>query len=335
MSFGYTKICLIFNLLIMKLAYIITVYKDPQHLLRLIKSLNIKADFYCHVDKKEDIEPFVNLLAPFKNVYFTENRYFVNWGSYAQVLSQKELLRMAMMSGEMYDRVICLSGLDYPIISNSRIQSLFYENQDKEYICGVNLSNPANAGLRSRVTIYHFFRDVKIRNILLKKCFSGSARILLKALPIRKDYYVNMGDKCWDVFMGSDYWALTYPCVKYVYKIMQDEKLLMNYFKYSFVPSEMCVQTIVFNSVFANQAMQSEKYTGLPPLTPLHYIVYNKKIKVFDENDYEVLVICGKMFFRKAMTGKSDRLIGLIDTFRQLQDKTLIEIEKVKAVERT
>lgn len=311
----------------MKLAYIITVYKDPQHLLRLVKALNHQSDFYCHVDKKTDIEPFISLLAPYQNVHFTENRYFVNWGSFAQVLSQKELMRMVIVSGEVYERVICLSGLDYPILSNSRIFSLFSENPHKEYICGVNFSNPANTILHQRVTLYHFFRDIKVRNVKLKKAFSGTSRMLMKALPVRKNSHVKVNEGQWDVFMGADYWALTFPCVKYIYKIMQTEKSLMNYFRYSFVPSEMCIPTIVFNSVYATNALESEIYRGLPPLTPLHHIVYNKEIKVFDENDYEILAICGKMFFRKATTGKSDKLIELIDTFRALQDNAFVDIE--------
>ncbi|HLP04850.1 MAG TPA: beta-1,6-N-acetylglucosaminyltransferase [Paludibacter sp.] len=304
----------------MKLAYIITAYKDAPQLLRLVKSLDCQADFYCHIDKKTNIRPFKKLLDNYPNVHFAKNRYFVNWGSFAQVLSQKELMGMVINSGKNYDRVICLSGLDYPILSNQRIFDFFEKNRTKEFICGVNISDPVNSMLHDRVKVYHYFRDIRVRSVYLKKFFSGTSRIIMKMLPYRKTAGTSIGGKPADIYMGSDYWALTSPCARYVFDTMLNEKTLMRYFRHSFVPSEMCVQTIVFNSGFANQAIKSSVYCGLPALTPLHYIVYSKEIKIFDELDYETLTICGKLFFRKAVTGKSDKLMELIDIFRSMQE---------------
>ena len=319
----------------MKLAYIITAYIDAKHLLRLIKSLDPCADFYCHIDKKANIQPFETLLASLKNVYFAKNRFFVNWGSYAQVLSQKELISMVLESKKEYDRVVCLSGLDYPLYSNRQISELFEMNPLKEYLCGVNVSNPINKKFQNRVVLYHFFRDIKLGNTFLKKCFSGPSRLIMKALPIRKKNRVYLDGKLSNVYMGSDYWALTYPCIKYVFNTMLTEKYMMNYFKYSFVPSEMCIQTIVFNSKFANYAQRFEVYQGLPPLTPLHYIVYNKVIKIFNENDFETLKVCGKMFFRKAVSGKSDKLIERVEAYKLIQDNNNLQINFIEKSKNT
>ncbi len=121
-----------------------------------------------------------------------------------------------------------------------------------------------------------------------------------------------------DVYCGSDYWALTLPCARYVYERLCNEKALARYFKTSFVPSELCIQTIVFNSPFALRAMRYEgEYPGLVGLTPLHHIFYGKCIRIWTEADLPLLRRSGKMFCRKVVTGVSDGLVTRIDRLRE------------------
>ena len=92
------------------------------------------------------------------------------------------------------------------------------------------------------------------------------------------------------------------------------EPEMTRYFRTSFVPSELCVQTLVFNSPFASKAMLYEgEYPGLSGLTPLHYIQYGHSIKILTEADWPVLQACGKMFCRKMASGTSDALREKID----------------------
>lgn len=117
--------------------------------------------------------------------------------------------------------------------------------------------------------------------------------------------------------MGSDYWSLTIDCAKFVYNTMCQEDALMKYFKYSYAPSEMLVHTIVFNSKYSKQAIgYLGDYPGLSNLTPLHYIIYDKSIKIFTEFDIKTLLNSNKMFFRKATTGKSEHLITILENLR-------------------
>lgn len=305
----------------MRIAYIISAYKDPQQLRRLIDALDQDADFYIHIDKRIDIEPFKKVFIARDNVFFSATRFFINWGGYAQVLFQRELLRCAIESKKKYTRIVCLSGMDYPLWSNDKIQNEFNQNFQKEYIAGMNISACTNKGQRSKIGYYHFFRDLPIENALIKKYLKGVSMYLMKLIPIRKKLQVKFSGKMVDVYMGSDYWALTYECAKYVYEKMIKEAELMNYFKHSFVPSEMCVQTIVFNSEYRDNAIlfASKEYNGLFYLTPLHHIDYGKIIKIFDESDYDRLVSHNKMFFRKAETGISERLLQLINSYRGSQ----------------
>lgn len=307
----------------MKLAYLISAYQDPKHLARLIKALDPNADFYVHIDAKSPEKPFHEPLQDFPKVTFTPKRFAVNWGSFAQVSYQQELLGTALRAGKNYDRLICLSGQDYPLWSNQKISHTFLSQPDVEFIKGYNISKTSHQDQLDRIVVHHFLRDIKTPHPAIKRALSGPSRILMKKLPFRKPRTVTLNGKPADIYMGSDYWALSHECASYVHTKMQTEARLMNYFRHSFVPSEMVVQTLVFNSEFNTKGFicPEEDYQNLAGLTPLHHIQYDKQIKVFTAEDFSELMNTGKMFFRKAVTGISDQLLDRIDSQRQQENR--------------
>ena len=49
----------------MKIAYLISAYKDPQQLARMVLALHTEdARFFVHVDANVDIKPFINTITP-------------------------------------------------------------------------------------------------------------------------------------------------------------------------------------------------------------------------------------------------------------------------------
>lgn len=184
----------------MKIAYIITAYQDHKQLNRLVCSLDPDSDFFIHIDKKVNIKPFIEELDLNKNVFFTKRRFFINWGSFAQVLAIKELLRSIFEGGKLYDRVVCLSGMDYPIRSNRMISNEFSLNKSKQYIMGFNLSQSKIKKQLAKVTVYHFFRDINISNSKIKRILSGTSRYIFELLPIRKKRKVFLYEKMNDIY---------------------------------------------------------------------------------------------------------------------------------------
>ena len=50
---------------IMKIAYLISAYKDPQQLSRMVQALHTEdTRFFVHVDANVDIKPFISVIAP-------------------------------------------------------------------------------------------------------------------------------------------------------------------------------------------------------------------------------------------------------------------------------
>ena len=64
----------------MNIAIMIAAHTDPLQLKRLVDSLcGLGADFYIHIDKKKNIDPFVNALKD-NAVNLISKRIYTNWG---------------------------------------------------------------------------------------------------------------------------------------------------------------------------------------------------------------------------------------------------------------
>lgn len=296
------------------LAYLISAYRDPEHLARLVRALDFEGDFYVHIDARADAERFRRVLP--RGVSFVKSRP-VNWGGWNQVLYQYELLRAALRSGKEYSHLVCLSGQDYPLWGNRAIHAFFQEKKDCQVIGGYNLTHGDSKQQLRKIVRVHPFRDLPLRNVWVRNKLIVGSRHLLAWLGVRRSPRVRIGGKPCDVFFGSDYWALTPACARYVCEKLETERALVCYFRTAFVPSELCVQTIVYNSPFRHRACLREgSYPGLTALTPLHYISYGACVKQLDETDYPTLRASGKMFCRKVVSGHSDRLVAIIDAAR-------------------
>lgn len=301
-----------------KIAYILTAYQDPEQLRRLVDALDEHADFFIHVDAKVDIGPFSEKFAGRSNVRFTEHRYLIQWGGYDQVRSQTELLRCALATGEDYLRIVCLSGTDYPTWSNAAIRSEFESHPGREEIIGLNLETCDSPSQKDKVSIYHFGRNLPIANPAIRRIFSGTSRWVMRRLPFRKPVRARIGGIPGPVHFGSDYWALGRACAEHVHGVLSSDPGFARYFKTAFAPSELCVQTIVFNSPYRDRAIlkPGPAYKGLWELTPLHHIRYGKQIAVMGPADIDEIAGKPKMFVRKLSSRSSGDLYDLLERLR-------------------
>lgn len=300
----------------MNIAFLISAYKDPAQLKRLINALQGEGShFYIHIDRKVDISFFLKVCPEFKannqSLTYLKKRFPVYWGGFSQVRYQFAMLDAAINSNTKFDRIVIITGQDYPLIPRTQIIEEFSNNSKKEYIIGYNLSNTTEKTKQLElIQIYHFFTDFYPFSQKVVNVFSGISRRLMKILPIRKKTYFKINGQKWDIYKSSSYMAITGECGKYVHKQMQN-KTIINYFKWSCIPEEFFIPTILFNSDFAQNAeiIKSEKYPGLQKLSAITYFEYDDIIKVFDENDIDELKKSKKIFSRKFASNKSEKLI--------------------------
>lgn len=299
----------------MKKAYLITAYRDPRQLSRLIAALNRDSDFFVHIDRKVDERPFRRQIRE-GNVFWVRRREWVSWGGISQVYCFRKLLELLFASGERYDRVICLSGTDYPIWSNEALDAEFLANPRKEYVCGYNVTRAEKEEARRRCD-RHWSMETRIRNwygmAAVRKCKNK----VLNQIPMNRQAPLR-GERR-DVYWGSDYWAVTWDCARYLYRSLCEEKAFLRYLRRCYVPSELAVQTLVFHSPFAAQAQLLSEDTdySFTLATPLQYLEWRDgAIRVLTEDDLTTLLQCGKMFFRKAYSGTSDELVRRLEQLR-------------------
>jgi hypothetical protein len=82
----------------MKKAYLIMVHKNPRQMARLIHSLNHPdVDFFIHVDKKSDAQPFKQI-SSMKHVNFISDRIDVDWGGFGGVEATLSLMNWTLIA---------------------------------------------------------------------------------------------------------------------------------------------------------------------------------------------------------------------------------------------
>lgn len=287
-----------------KIAFLISAYTEPSSLCALVRKLDemLCADFYIHIDKKVPIEPFQSELRDMPNVFFVNERIRVYWGGYSQVEMQLSMIREMLSKNFHYLRVINLTGMDYPIVEKEVLDEKL-SNSQIEYICGFDVKNEIEPGKRKMEQKYSCFYLMDTFRIL---------RALMIRLRIPRPFYRKFD---YPLFFGSEYWALTYECISELYENFKKNKQLQKLLRFSFVPSEAWVHTMFYNSCWRDRAIHEPvvKYEGLISLSPVSFFIYTDSIKILNEEDYENVVHSGRLFARKIIKGKSDRLIAMLD----------------------
>ncbi len=290
----------------MNIAYLISAHTDAPQLKRLIEALHPDAEFFIHIDRKSDLSAFTEQIDS-PRVHFIEKRVDVVWGTLTEVDYQMNLMRAAVRFPRHFHRIFFLSGMDFPLWSPQRITEWIEEQKDRETLQGYCMDTPLlSAGQRESYTVPRPFR----RN----RRWAAFLRRTSRFFGIRKELHFEMNGLLWKLYKGSAWWCISEELADYVQTIYEHEESIRRYFRDSFCPAETVIQTIAFNTPrWANKCILTEgEYPGLAALTPLHFIDYDPVVRVLDETDYDRLMESGKMFCRKVVSGKSDRLVQQI-----------------------
>lgn len=293
------------------LAFLISAHTDAPQLHRLVKALPDDSEFFIHIDKKSDIGIFEDLLNKDmkERVHFIKHRVDVIWGSLNEVEYQMELIRAALNTGKRFQRLITLSGMDFPVWQREQIAQFFNGNVGREFLAGINMTKQGKASKLYRE--YRFFAMKHWKNGSIGSKFRVALRKFITSMGIKKPLTFKANSKTYELYKGAAWWAISPKLAHFILSEWDNNTELKEYFKTSFCPAETFIQTIVFNSpLWKSKCLEHEgEWPGLAFLTPLTYIYYHPVIKILTEDDYEEIMQSKKMFARKFVTGKSDSLI--------------------------
>ena len=195
-----------------------------------------------------------------------------------------------------------MTGTDYPVVDG---KTLYERLNDKkvEYICGFDVKRELFSGKRKMINKYGRFYLMDTHRVI---------RAVIKRMRLPRFSYRELQAS---MYFGSEYWALTSECLTELVDEYMKNEPLQKLLRFSFVPSEAWIHTMFFNSEWKDKAIKQPEDCDddLINLSPVTYFKYGNAIKVLDEGDYEDIINSGRLFARKIVTGKSDRLISLLE----------------------
>ena len=237
----------------MTIAYLIATHDAPNQTRRLIEALSSDmARFFIHVDAKASLGAFSAIQG--SAVRFIEKRERVYWGDFSQVQSSLNLIEAALAAQPQCERLVLLSGGDFPLRSASYIEQFFAANAAKEFISSVPIPCAAAGKPLSRITGYRVRRGAPAPVRLLQK-------YLLKwgLMPTTRDHRACFGDLA--PFGGSTWWALSRPACEHIIAFVARNPAIVRFFHNTFCPDESFFQTILNNSQLRSQIVRNLTFT--------------------------------------------------------------------------
>lgn len=335
----------------MKLAYIILSHKNPEYLFRLFSRLNCdNTVFVIHVSlacEKGFYKKAKELFKSCNNVFFCkrEDGSHYEFGIVQGIINALDLL---FRNNIDFDYVNLLSGQDYPIKSNDYIKEFFKENYGKQFIrywpmnpepqsefyrnhpwgdkdrqvyridrytvkiSGKRYTMPETHTYRFydknfykilKIYFYEFFknyRENKLRDETIKT-------ILCRILPFKRKLIEG-----YEFYGGKTWWSATRELVKLYLDYHNSHPKLKRFYKYTLIPDEMYLQTIVMNSKYknspeiVNNMIREEEMKGGGGNHPI----------IFKKGHFERLKNSPNLFARKFDASVDSEILDLID--RQL-----------------
>lgn len=275
----------------MQTAYLILAHRQPQHVARLTRLLCAGgASAFVHVDKKVDVTPFVEALTGIERVMLTPDRFRVSWGGFSQVRATLALLHRALAHPAHFGRFCLMSGADFPVASEAAIQAAF--DSPVEYM-RIDRTIGRESDPHSEYVRKYWFLDLPAP---VSWWLSGK-------VPRRVPQHLTF-------YHGSQWWALTRPCVEYVVAFVNSHSEYRVFFKNVMCPDEIFFHSIVRNSTYAarvsddfehaadREAFHSSKRHGA------HYIDWTQACgdslpRVLTMSDFSSIVASGAFFARK------------------------------------
>lgn len=303
----------------MKIAYLILAHKGAEQLARLIDRLSKTGDSFVHVDKKVKIDEFQDCLKPIQNVYLEKKRKPVYWGGWSIVKAYMGLMQKALESETHYDRIVLMTGQDYPLMKDTEINKFFEEHTETEYIMAYNIMNSTVVTDKNKLLRRWYF-DAPFKSVFLQRIYKGIMYRLITKNFARKKISLSLDGRPVDPYFGQMLSGFTRKGAELVLKTYLEDKKFNRVMKRAHAPDELYWQTIIFNSDLRKNTVQGgveHEITEHFGWAPLHYHHYDVDTSIFTEDDFDEIKNSEYMFIRKVVPGKSDSLMDKIDMLRK------------------
>lgn len=289
----------------MRKAYLIMAHKNPKQVHRLISRLvDGESEFFIHIDKKVDFSPFLILKEFGPIVYFLE-RFDASWGRSGLIQPFLAGLRAVKKSSTAFQRIILLSGQDYPIKSNKEINDFLKFSTHSVFIKYFPIPNyqkwPGNdRGGWYRVDKYYM--GSRWYQVLCSKTLN----LLSTYLPLFKRKIPNKMKP----FAGETWCIIDMYALDYIVNFIKKHPEYLTFHKYTYVADEIFLPMIIGNTKdqrLLNSIQNSEN----------RFTIWDKPgsahPKILCKHDLPAIIQSDDLFARKFETNVDEDVLNLID----------------------
>ena len=224
----------------MEKAYIIIVHKNPQQVARLIDALNDgSSTFFLHLDLKINLGSFQCQISG-THIHWV-NRVDASWGEFGLTAATLSGMNAVKAFPKKFDRIIVLSGQDYPIKSNHAINECLrrspYSNFIEYYLLPNYVKWIPNGGMY-RVNKYFF--GIKLHQRYKAKTLNFLALFIP---PLRRKIPEGMKP-----YAGSNWWIIDDYTLHYLLDFVESHPEYVAFHKHTFVADELFFHMILLNT---------------------------------------------------------------------------------------
>lgn len=305
------------NSLSMKQAILITAYKNFEHLESIVKNFNQDFEIYIHIDRKVKIPQIIyKRLMDYPQVKLLIQRYRIYWGDLNHVKAIILLCKEALHSNDI-GYIHMISGGDYVVKNIEYFKIFFEQNRHVEFLENFCLPTTRwEGGGLNRLKYFHFnfFFNVQTPRgwNWYKKLLKWQEKFFFK-----RDMFFE-----YNIYGGSTWWSLSRECVQYIVNYTETKPAFFRRLRFTFVPEEIYIPTIVMNSTFAKNVINDN----------IRYTIWeyrNGNIPAnLDIRDLKPILISNNIFARKMEYPYASELIDqlqrLNSNFLQLEQKEKI-----------
>ena len=241
----------------MKIAYLILCHKNSEQINQLILSLDYKdIDFYIHIDKKSNIKSQIINRENIKYVA-NEKRIDVQWGTVSMIEATLELIKTMIFSGINYDYVSLISGQDFPLKNPESISTILENDKDINYIEIIKPGDKKYLPYLKRNILYY------PKSFMKMNYFSRMCKITYQMITggMKHIYFLKRKTDL-NFYYGSQWWTLTFDCVKQIYELSNKRNDILEFYKNSLVPDESYIQTLFMMTNYSQCYKNTKMYTN-------------------------------------------------------------------------
>ena len=271
-----------------RIAYIVSAYKLPAQLERLLRRLEAPGvSFAVHVDRKTRRSTWDEMVSRCHGLDVTWlPRHRSQWGGFGHVRATLKGIDHVVESGAPFDYAVLLTGQDYPLRSPAEIARVLGEANGRSFMRHVELPwDPwGPRGGLDRVEDWHII----------------TYRRLHLALPLRRKLPGGLRP-----YGGSAYWCLSERLVHFVHGFLSENPDYVRFFEHVFVPDELFFQTILLNSAEADRCVNFR----------LHHTEWSRHPApaILTGEDYPHLVSSTCLFARKFDPAVDETVLDRVD----------------------